>query len=87
MLKKLLVVPLCFVAGLVLVVSAFMVVTIDFRRHATEFPDVRDIDLWVLGTALFTHRLHVLFIAGVWVLGGIGLWIIALLAALERLPR
>ena len=82
---KLLVVPLCAVAGLAMLLSAVVLTIVDFQRHTDNYGLEPDTTRMFLMFIRIHHQLQVLFIASVWALLGVALWIIALALALGRL--
>ena len=85
-LKKLLVVPLCFVGGLVLMLTFILVVAHEVRTHSREYSNTSDSQQMFLVVVWLTHQLLVLLVASVAGLGWMGLWLIGLLYAFDRLP-
>ncbi len=80
---KLLAVPLCFVVGLVLLLSAVVLLVVDFSRHEEEYSTVPDATRMFLIIVSVHHRVNILLIASLWALLGVGLWVVALAIALD----
>jgi hypothetical protein len=87
MLKRLLVVPLCFVAGLLLMVFIIIILAHELRGHPTGYRNTSDAGRIFLIIVALTHRFAIVSVASVMAIGWAAMWWIALLVAFERLSR
>ncbi len=87
MVPELLAVPLCAFVGLFLLLAASVITNLDRLAHQTEYPNETDVTQIFLIIVSISHRIHVRFVTGVMVIVGVSFWLLALLIALDRLPR
>ena len=83
-LLKLAVVTLCFITGLFMLIFAGALVAFEWSSHQHSYPSEDQEDLTLIFQSIL-QGLHILFISGITILCGLGLWLLGVYIAIDVL--
>lgn len=83
-LLKLVLVTICFITGLFMLIFAGALIAFEWSSHQHSYPSEDQEDLTLIFQSIL-HGLHILFISGIAILCGLGLWFLGVYIAIDVL--